>query len=186
MEAAVWIFVWTFIAPSFATTPKKNNDNNKSRQLDTTTSDNSNKKTITMSNTKIRVFGVDREIDVPVDKFPKNEAELEEMHLEGQALLPGCQHGWYDSCYTEEVVEDDVDDDRTKATKKKFKLHYRKFLPQQQSPRAVIVYQHGIATHGGKAMVLNGRKLNLSLLVDEFVKKEGYALYAPDMYGHGT
>jgi alpha-beta hydrolase superfamily lysophospholipase len=82
-------------------------------------------------------------------------------------ILPGCEHLWYDSCVGGA------------------KLHYRKFMPKEGKPKAILVYVHGIQTHGGKAFVLaDGRKLNLSLLAD-VCDKENFSLYAPDMYGHG-
>jgi acylglycerol lipase len=107
------------------------------------------------NNKAMRVFGVDRNIDIPL---VPTEDELTD-------IVPGCDHLWYESC-----VEG-------------AKLHYRKVVPK--SPKAILVYVHGIQTHGGKAFVLsNGRKINFALLADVCMK-EDIALYAPDMYGHG-
>lgn len=113
----------------------------------------------------VQVFGVQRELDVPLDKFPSPE-ELEK--IEREALISHCEHGWYDSAH------DNV------------KLHYRYFLPSNKKPQAVLVFQHGICVHGGNAWCLKstGRKLNMSLL-SEACLKEDIAVYAPDMYGQG-
>ena len=115
--------------------------------------------------TMVLVFGVERELDVPLDKFP-NPEELEK--IEREALISNCEHGWYDSAH------DSV------------KLHYRYFLPSNKKPQAVLVFQHGICVHGGNAWCLksSGRKLNMSLL-SEACLKEDIAVYAPDMYGQG-
>jgi len=161
MEAAAWFFVWSFVAPSYLVEKKQHQSGGGSGSRDSSDEEKEMK-----TSRKNRVFGVDREIDIPPEVFPTSE-EFEE--LEGEAIMPGCQHGWYDSVYGGA------------------KLHYRKFLPAAsgKSTRAVLVYQHGIATHGGKAMVCrDGRRLNMSLMSGELVK-EGIALYAPDMYGHG-
>jgi len=152
----------------FLADKQKQKGRSESNAASTGNSTNTTTKTTTEMPT-YKVFGVERKIDVPQDRFP-TAAELEE--LEGGAILPGCEHGWYDSC-----VEG-------------AKLHYRKFLPK--SPKAVVIYQHGIHTHGGKAMVVDDnsgggggrRKVNAALMSEVFVKNN-VALYAPDMYGHG-
>jgi Serine aminopeptidase, S33 len=82
--------------------------------------------------------------------------------------LPGCEHGWFQSCY------------------RSAKLHYRKWLPSppSQSPKAIVIFMHGISTHCGKAIVLNGRKMCMALLSDTLLDQT-VALYAFDLYGHG-
>src|SRR6476661_1824612 len=106
----------------------------------------------------MKIFGVERNIDIPI---VPTEDELKTLNAD---LVPGCEHLWYDSC-----VEG-------------AKLHYRKIVPKDSNPTAILVYVHGIQTHGGKAGVLeNGRKVNLSLLADACAI-ENIALYAPDMY----
>ena len=110
---------------------------------------------------KHKIFSVERDIDIPENVFP-TDSELSSM----EGILPGCEHGWFDS-----VVDG-------------AKLHYRKFLPKGK-PKAIIIFSHGISTHCGKAFVLkDGRKLNTALKVD-MCMKEGYALYGFDLYGHG-
>ena len=104
-----------------------------------------------------KFFGVERAVDVA--NFP-NETELAQL----EENLSSGEHGWFDS------VSEGA------------KLHYRKFVPAK--PKAVLVYMHGIATHAGKGAKVNGRKLNLSLISDVCLK-EGIALYAFDLYGHG-
>jgi acylglycerol lipase len=112
-----------------------------------------------------KVFGVERDIDIYKDVFP-TEAEIQDM----EACLQGCEHGWFDS------MENGL------------KLHYRKFLPSdnKNNPKAIIVWMHGIQTHCGRAHILkDGRKINMALLQDSIVRRDGYALYAFDMTGHG-
>lgn len=112
-----------------------------------------------------RVFGEDRAIQT--DKFP-TEAEIDTL----EALMPPCEHGWFDSCYQNS------------------KLHYRKYLPkgntseQNGNLKAVVIFMHGISTHSGKAVNVDGRKLN-SALKAEALLNENIALYAFDLYGHG-
>lgn len=197
MEAAAWLLAWTFVAPFLlAKKSKQEEKNNKDRQLPGEGGNQGGEKAEQKKKEKrrqtVRVFGADREIDIPQDKFP-TDAELL-RHLEGPSILPGCEHGWYDSVY-----RSGGDGDGNEKEERAAKLHYRRFLPRKLPPRAVIVYQHGISTHGGKALVLEEeweegkegsgrrrrRKLNLSLMVEDFVVREGFALYAPDMYGHG-
>lgn len=133
METAAWFVVWG-LAPSLS---------------------------FKVQQTMVKVFGVERAIDIPSDSFP-SEQELNQL----EALMPAsCQHGWYDSVY-EQV-----------------KLHYRYFVGDK--PKAVLIFQHGIATHGGKAMITkSGRKLNATLMAEQCAKHQ-IALYMPDMYGHG-
>lgn len=97
---------------------------------------------------KHQIFGVERDIDIPADVFP-TENELKE--LEDLATVAGVQseHGWFDSSY------------------KGAKLHYQKWLPAGNKPKAIVVYMHGIQTYGAKGSQLkSGRKVNTPLLVD--------------------
>lgn len=113
----------------------------------------------------VTVFGVEANIDLPE---VLTEKELEELGLDGQKILPGCQHGWFESS-----VEGGA------------KLHYRKFLPKKGKPKAIVVFAHGIHAHGGHGVVMDdGRKLNMSLMVEQCMS-EGFALYSFDYYGHG-
>mmetsp|Transcript_30718 Transcript_30718/g.46547 ORF Transcript_30718/g.46547 Transcript_30718/m.46547 type:complete len:388 (-) Transcript_30718:1855-3018(-) len=108
------------------------------------------------------LWGKKVRLGIPVDNFPTND---EQKKMED--TMPGCIHGWFESS-TEGA-----------------QLHYRKFLPSSK-PKAVVVFHHGIKTHSGASFLTsNGRKLNLALQVERFVEKEGFALYAMDMYGHG-
>jgi len=70
------------------------------------------------------------------------------------------------------------------------KLHYRKYLPDGEI-KAVCVWQHGINAHSGRYCKLGNadndseaKFTNTGLLARQ-MKKAGYALYAPDMLGHG-
>lgn len=113
----------------------------------------------------VTVFGVDRAIDVPDDVFPSDQVLIDEM--EKKSFDQICTHGWFDSCY------------------KGVKLHYRKWLPLLNTPKAIVVYAHGIQSHSGNGHLLpNGRRLNGALRVDAFVRS-GYAVYSHDYYGHG-
>ena len=112
-------------------------------------------------NDKYTLWGEQVELDIPKEVFP-TDTELQAM----EDTMPGCQHGWFESSCG-------------------LQLHYRKFLPKGK-PKGVVVYQHGIQTHSGKAFILkeSGRKLNMALM-SEALLKAGYALYALDMLGHG-
>lgn len=110
------------------------------------------------------VFGAKRAIDVPPEVFVTPE-EIQEK----EDLMPGCEHGWFPS---------NADDGS--------QLHYRKWMPDSKKPKAIVVFTHGIQAHSGQAYCkTDGSKLNLPLLCERFVKEQGYALYAHDMYGHG-
>ena len=64
------------------------------------------------------------------------------------------------------------------------KLHYRQYLPEGEI-KAVCVWQHGIAAHSGAVCKLgNDNFTNIGLLARRF-KAAGYALYTPDLLGHG-
>ena len=140
IEVAAWLFVWALVPLE-------------SKALS---------KSLTRQTNKMKVFGVEREIDIP-DEVAPTPTEIQAM----EDLLPPCEHGWFDS------------------VSKAAKLHYRKFLPAAQKPKGVVCFMHGISTHSGKALVLHdGRKQNTALLADRFMK-EGYAMYAFDLYGHG-
>jgi acylglycerol lipase len=119
-----------------------------------TLSDPEKDKIITMTTTT--VFGEERTIDIPSADFPTAK-EIEEL----EGYMPPCEHGWYES------VTDQA------------KLHYRYWIPQPR-PQAVLIYQHGIQTHGGKALP----NKNCALLAKSCLEA-GIAVFAPDLYGHG-
>lgn len=111
------------------------------------------------------LWGEKVQLGIPEDKFPSQD-DVNRL----DAKLPGkCSHWWFHSNY------------------KGKKLHFCKMLPPNgEPPKAVIVYMHGISSRAGTAWTTkDGRKLNLSLLMEEFVNKQGYAIYAFDMLGHG-
>jgi alpha-beta hydrolase superfamily lysophospholipase len=174
MEVAAWFLIWG-MAPSIAAFFC--NDKKKKQRY-------SNNKTLTSTNAAAApsavhhiVFGVERNIEIPDTVFP---TELELKDLEN--LMPPHEHGWFDSCYMKS------------SSSSCYKLHYRKWVPKK--PKAVIIFMHGISTHSGKAFELpdksssnkndkhNDRKLNTALLAETFLK-EGMALYAFDLLGHG-
>mmetsp|Transcript_3967 Transcript_3967/g.11272 ORF Transcript_3967/g.11272 Transcript_3967/m.11272 type:complete len:370 (+) Transcript_3967:114-1223(+) len=101
---------------------------------------------------------------VDLDDVGATAADLEAI----DALLPGGEHGWLKS------------PDRERW------MHYRKFVPSGRSKvKAVLVYQHGIQGNSGIAWKLStGRVTNFALLSKECLKR-GFALYTPDMSGHG-
>jgi acylglycerol lipase len=110
------------------------------------------------------LWGKTVHLGIPPDKFPSKE-EIEEMERE----MPGCEHGWFESAFEQK------------------QLHYRKFMPPgDQKPKAIVVFHHGIQDHSGDAMIAkDGRKLGRAAMIDYFVVKRGYALYAMDQLGHG-
>jgi pimeloyl-ACP methyl ester carboxylesterase len=107
------------------------------------------------------VFGSDVNIEIDSDSFP-SEAEIEEM----DQSMPGCQHGYFKSTSHDNA-----------------KLHYRYWLPEGEV-KGVAVFFHGINSHTGRGLIMDGRKLCTSLMSDMFLK-QGICLYSLDMYGHG-
>jgi len=161
MEAAAWFFVWG-LAPTFVASFASSSSTFTSKKRGTSPSSSvSSVNTIRMEATKRTVFGVDRAVDIPGDVFP-SESELASM----EKAMPPCEHGWFESCY------------------KGAQLHYRKWLPDTK-PKAVVIFMHGIQTHSGKSSVLkDGRKINVGLQAETLLK-DGMALFAYDLYGHG-
>eukprot|EP00797_Seminavis_robusta_P034414 Sro821_g207370.1 Monoglyceride lipase (373) ;mRNA; r:24379-25497 len=94
-----------------------------------------------------------------------------------EAEMPQCcQHGWFRSVLGHQ-------------------LHYRFFLPPSHNkPKAVIIWMHGLQGFGGEAHTIQysdddgtttkERKTNMALQAETYLK-EGYALYAMDLSGHG-
>ena len=111
------------------------------------------------------LWGKKVNIGIPKDKFPTDD-ELAAM----EAKLPApCEHGWF-----------------TSSSSQQQQLHYSKIVPSGTAPKAVVVFNHGNATHGGSAFITkDGRKLNFALFVEYLVNQQGCALYAFDMLGHG-
>lgn len=128
------------------------------------------------------VYGVERDLDIPVDIAPTQDEQRG-----WDEILKGSQHGWFDSCHGGA------------------KLHYRKWLPPDGvKPKAVIVFMHGILGHVQNAWEIEypkdhddndddgkkkttkptKRKLNVALMSETFLSR-GYALFGFDMYGHG-
>jgi acylglycerol lipase len=103
-----------------------------------------------------------QKVHLPIAKrlFPTDD-ELAEM----ESHMEGCQHGFIESTF------------------EKSKLHYRKFLPKDK-PKGIAVFMHGISAQSGHSHIIDGRKLNMSLMAEEF-NKRGIAVYALDMLGHG-
>jgi alpha-beta hydrolase superfamily lysophospholipase len=109
-----------------------------------------------------KVYGAEVDIEIPTEVFPTKE-EIDAM----EAATPGCQHGWFESTY------------------ENAKLHYRYWVPEnEEKPKGVVIFMHGISTHTGKGLIINGRKLATTLMVDSFLEK-GIAVYSFELYGHG-
>lgn len=116
------------------------------------------------------VFGAERKIEIPCSTFPDVVFPTAEEIKVMEDLMPGCEHGWFDSCYGDGC-----------------KLHYRKWVPTTtKTPKAVLVWMHGISDHSGIVFqsTSTGRVLGIGALTNELLKNE-IALYAFDMYGHG-
>jgi len=106
------------------------------------------------------LWGTTVNLSIERKDFP-TDAELAGL----EAPMEGCQHGFIES------------------TIKPFKLHYRKFLPKGKL-NGIAVFMHGIQSHSGHALIVDGKKLGMSLRAEAFNKK-GIAVYALDMLGHG-
>lgn len=109
------------------------------------------------------LFGKTVEIQIPSDVFPT----AEQLKAMDELTGPNCQHGWY------EGTEDG----------KPVNIHYRYWLPEK-APKAVIVVTMGIQSETSHALRIDGRPLDVALIVDTFLAK-GFAVYAKDQYGHG-
>mmetsp|Transcript_1310 Transcript_1310/g.1764 ORF Transcript_1310/g.1764 Transcript_1310/m.1764 type:complete len:225 (+) Transcript_1310:82-756(+) len=106
-----------------------------------------------------------KEVDLDMDRLPAPIEELE-VHVHG------CQHGWFPSRRNGEL------------------LHYRKYgggkqRPSKSRPKAVLVFQHDLQSSSMRGAYVNGQKLGFSLLMEYFVEKMGYCIYALDALGHG-
>ena len=111
------------------------------------------------------LWGEKVNLGITKDKFPTDD-EIAVM----EAKLPApCEHGWFPSSFSQQ------------------QLHYRKIVPSAETiPKAVVVFHHGILSHGGSATITkDGRKLKFALFVEYLVNQQGYALYTFDMLGHG-
>jgi alpha-beta hydrolase superfamily lysophospholipase len=106
------------------------------------------------------LFGSDVNIEIDDADFPKL-AEIEAMDQD----LPGCKHEWFESSY------------------KNAKLHYRYWIPKGDV-KGVAVFFHGIMSHCGQGLVMDGKKLSTTLISESFLN-QGVAIYAFDSYGHG-
>jgi acylglycerol lipase len=111
---------------------------------------------------KFELWGKEVDLDYPNKESFLSTVELEEV----ERNLDTCQHEWMQSKTGEW-------------------LHCRKFLPPAAAPKAVVVFCHCIQTHSGKGLIVMGRKLSTTLLVEHFVNTHGFALYALDLLGHG-
>jgi acylglycerol lipase len=109
-----------------------------------------------------KVFGVERNIEEP--DFPSDDV-IQSME---QMLPPGCVHGWFNSSYQQA------------------QLHYRKWIPSSNTPKAIVIFMHGICTHSVKYIQLpnTDRKVSSPLLIESLLQND-IALYAFDLYGHG-
>lgn len=105
-----------------------------------------------------KLFGAEVNIQIDKDSFPSEE-EIKKQ----DALMSGCQHGWFESTY------------------KKAKLHYYYWIPKGEI-KGVVTFHHGIGAAGGRPLVIEGRKLSTSLLSSTFLE-EGIAVYSLELYG---
>jgi len=66
------------------------------------------------------------------------------------------------------------------------KLHYLKYLPQGRAkPKAICVLQHGIGSFCGRGCKLSEERYTGTALLARMLTKNDFALYAPDLLGHG-
>lgn len=117
------------------------------------------------------LFGRSVRIQIPSDSFPTPE----EIRKIDETTGLNCKHGWYESVSDSSSYKHD---DEGKA-----QIHYRYWLPSGP-PKGILVFTHGILSQSGHACRLDGRPLDVALVVDTFTAK-GFAVYARDQYGHG-
>jgi hypothetical protein len=72
------------------------------------------------------VFGVERNIKEP--DFPSDDV-IQSME---QMLPPGCVHDWFNSSCQQA------------------QLHYSKWIPSSNTPKAIVIFLHSICTHSVK------------------------------------
>jgi alpha-beta hydrolase superfamily lysophospholipase len=65
------------------------------------------------------------------------------------------------------------------------KLHYRKYVPKDGKPKAVVVWQHGIHGESGYGMKRKDGRYTCFALRCRTMLEEGFAIYAMDQLGHG-
>ena len=114
------------------------------------------KTTTKMSFEKRELFGKTVEIQISSEVFPTSEDVKKMDDLTG----PNCQHGWYETTSVGETVN----------------LHYRYWLPKTKL-KGVLIFTMGIQSETSHALTIDGRPLDMALLVDTFLKK-GVAVYA--------
>jgi len=115
------------------------------------------------------LFGKTVQVQIPADVFPTDETIQEIDNVTGD----NCQHGWYES----------TSDQGTYGGSGPANLHYRYWLPSGDV-KGILVFSHGIQLHSGHAVRIDGRLLDMALLVDTFTAK-GIGVYAMDQHGHG-
>mmetsp|Transcript_25407 Transcript_25407/g.53553 ORF Transcript_25407/g.53553 Transcript_25407/m.53553 type:complete len:387 (+) Transcript_25407:312-1472(+) len=142
-----------------------NNSNNKNNK--------NNKNKNTMAFEARELFGKTVRIEIPGDNFPTQE------QIDGIDEITGkdCRHGWYES-----VSKGNQNTDEAQNANANANLHYRYWLPDD--PKGIVIFTHGISSQSGHASRIDGRPLDMALMVDTFTKK-GFAVYARDQYGHG-
>ena len=105
---------------------------------------------------KRELFGKTVEIQIPSEVFPTDE----QIKAMDEITGPNCQHGWYEGYEAGETVN----------------LHYRYWLPPK-APKGILIFTHGIMVETSHGLNAEGRKLDMSLVVDTFLAK-GFTVYA--------
>jgi acylglycerol lipase len=131
-----------------------------------------------VSATPQTIFGIERLIDIPASVFP-TAAEIEELEAPFHGPGSSMEHGWFESVAS--TIDGNVEG-KTEPGRKAM-IHYRKWSPSVK-PQAAVHFMHGIMTHSGKALKIGDRLLHTALLADALTR-EGYVVYAHDLYGHG-
>jgi len=110
---------------------------------------------------KVLLWGT--EVQTELHQHIVDENEIKSL----DELLSNPLHGFHETCTGE-------------------KMHYLKYLPEAQTkPKAICVWQHGIGGCSEKGLKLaDGNYLGIPLLA-RMLMENGFALYAPDMLGHG-
>ena len=116
------------------------------------------------------LFGKKVQIQIPNDVFPSQE----QIDYIDKNTGENCQHGWFKSVSDGEarVNEDDSDGN--------IHLHYRCWLPpsiKKDEVKGIVIFTHGISSQSGHSSRIDGRPLDIALVVDTFTSK-GIAVYA--------
>ncbi len=110
------------------------------------------------------LWGTEVDLDLSKETFPTDD-EIKEM----EETMSNCEHGYF-----------------TGSDRHDQKLHYRRWSPpNNQTPKGICVFQHGIHAESGLGVTLDDGGLHAYAILAKYIPEAGYILYSLDMLGHG-